>query len=74
MAELAVPPPEAQPAAVSAALTQTNVRVSATFRGAEIVLYGAVFNPDRKPADVVVVVRGPQQPVRLIRKVRVAGV
>lgn len=71
MADALPPPP---PAAVSAALTQTNVRVSATFRGAEIVLYGAVFNPDQKPADVVVVVRGPQQPVRLIRKTRVAGV
>ena len=59
--------------AVSAALTQTNVRVSATFKGARIVLYGAVFNPSGQAADVVVVVRGPRQPIRLIRKVKVAG-
>jgi uncharacterized protein (TIGR02186 family) len=59
---------------VSAALTQSQVDVSATFSGARIVLYGAVFNPTDTPADVVVVVRGPQQPVRLVRKVRVAGV
>ncbi len=75
-------PPAAEPPAlvataprpaVSAALTQTNVQVSATFRGARIVLYGAVFNPQSRPADVVVVVRGPVQPIRLVKKVRVAG-
>jgi uncharacterized protein (TIGR02186 family) len=62
------------PPAVSAALTQTEVRVSSDFRGARIVLYGAVFNRGDRPADVVVVVSGPIQPVRLVRKVRAAGV
>lgn len=58
---------------VSAALTETKVEVSSDFTGAGIVLYGAVFDPNGTPPDVVVVVRGPEQPVRLVRRVRVAG-
>jgi uncharacterized protein (TIGR02186 family) len=69
---VALPPPT-PPASVSAALTETNVRVSSDFRGARIVLYGAVFDPLQRPSDVVVIVRGPDQPVRITRKVRVAG-
>ncbi|HEY8005134.1 MAG TPA: TIGR02186 family protein [Phenylobacterium sp.] len=60
-------------AAVSAALTETNVRVNSDFRGDRIVLYGAVFDPLSRPSDVVVIVRGPDQPVRIARKSRVAG-
>lgn len=59
---------------VAAALTDPRVRVDASFRGATIVLYGAVFNPTDDPADVVVVVRGPEKPMRLVRKTRVAGI
>jgi uncharacterized protein (TIGR02186 family) len=72
----APPPPQIQPlsaAAVSAALTETTVQVKSDFRGARIVLYGAVFDPAGRPGDVVVVVRGPDQPVRITRKQRVAG-
>ena len=36
-------------------------------------LYGAVFDTSTKPSDVVVLVRGPEQPVRLARKQRIAG-
>lgn len=61
-------------ARVAAALTDARVRVDSRFRGASIVLYGAVFNPTDAPADVVVVVRGPDGPVRLVRKTRQAGV
>lgn len=68
------PPPETPPAAVSAALTTTNVRVTSSFRGARIVLYGAVFDPTTKPSDVVVIVRGPDAPVRLARKTKVAAI
>jgi uncharacterized protein (TIGR02186 family) len=71
------PPPSVEASrdpTVSAALTQTNVRVTTSFKGARIVLYGAVFNPKEKPADVVVMVRGPVQTVRLVRKIRVLGV
>ena len=37
-------------------------------------LYGAVFDAAARPSDVVVIVRGPDQPVRIARKRRVAGV
>ena len=67
-------PPETPPAAVSAALTTTNVRVTSSFRGARIVLYGAVFDATAQPSDVVVIVRGPDAPLRMARKTRVAGV
>ncbi len=59
---------------VAAALTNAEVRVDSSFRGASIVLYGAVFNPTEMPADVVVVVRGPDGPVRLVKKTRNTGV
>lgn len=70
---IAAPPPQAGSAVVSAALTETNVRVNSDFRGDEIVLYGAVFDPLSRPSDVVVIVRGPEQPVRIARKSRIAG-
>ena len=66
--------PHAPPPVVSAALTETSVRVNSDFRGDRIVLYGAVFDPLSRPSDVVVIVRGPDQPVRIARKSRVAGV
>ncbi|WEK57534.1 MAG: TIGR02186 family protein [Candidatus Brevundimonas phytovorans] len=59
---------------VAAALTDAQVEVDSSFRGASIVLYGAVFNPTDTPADVVVVVRGPDAPVRLVKKTRNMGV
>ncbi len=65
---MAEPPP-----VVSAALTETTVQVSSDFKGARIVLYGAVFEAGDGPEDVVVIVRGPDQPVRIARKQRVAG-
>lgn len=59
---------------VAAALTDARVQVDSRFRGASIVLYGAVFNPTDDPTDVVVVVRGPDAPVRLVKKTRNLGV
>jgi uncharacterized protein (TIGR02186 family) len=59
---------------VAAALTDAQVRIDSGFRGARIVLYGAVFNPTDTPADVIVVVRGPDAPVRLVKKSRNMGV
>lgn len=73
MAELPPPPPVAAPF-VSAALTTTSVQVTSNFRGASIVLYGAVFDPSTKPSDVVVIVRGPDAPIRMARKTKVAGI
>ena len=68
-----VAPPPAPPASVSAALTDTNIEVTSDFRGARIVLYGAIFDPQRALHDVVVVVRGPEEPVNIVRKMRIAG-
>ena len=59
---------------VAAALTDAQVKVDSSFRGASIVLYGAVFNPSDQPTDVVVVVRGPDAPLRLVKKTRNMGV
>ena len=59
---------------VAAALTDARIHVDSSFRGASIVLYGAVFNPTDDPADVVVVVRGPEAPIRLVKKTRNMGV
>ena len=59
---------------VAAAMTDARVRVDSSFSGASIVLYGAVFNPTDAPTDVVVVVRGPDNPVRLVKKTRNMGV
>jgi uncharacterized protein (TIGR02186 family) len=68
MAVVAAPPPT-----VSAALTETEVKVTSSFSGARISVYGAVFDPSARPSDVVIIVRGPDQPIRLARKTRVAG-
>ncbi len=59
---------------VAAALTDARIHVDSSFSGASIVLYGAVFNPTDDPADVVVVVRGPEAPIRLVKKTRNIGV
>ena len=59
---------------VAAALTDARIHVDSSFSGASIVLYGAVFNPTADPADVVVVVRGPEAPIRLVKKTRNMGV
>lgn len=59
---------------VAAALTDASIKVDTRFSGASIVLYGAVFNPSDKPADVVVVVRGPDEAVRLVKRTRHNGV
>jgi uncharacterized protein (TIGR02186 family) len=71
---LVAPPPLVHAPAISAALTETTVKVNSDFRGDRIVLYGAVFDPQSRPSDVVVIVRGPDEPIRIARKTRVAGV
>lgn len=71
MAEVPLPPPNTT--AVSAALTETQVQVTSGFQGERIIVYGAVFDPQARPSDIVIIVQGPEQPVRLARKTRVAG-
>lgn len=76
---VSVPAPEQSAATVrdlrvAAALTDAQVKVDSGFSGASIVLYGAVFNPNDDPADVIIVVRGPDAPIRLVKRTRHMGV
>lgn len=59
--------------AVAAALTDDLIQITSRFTGARIDVFGVV-NGLGPNDDVVVVVRGPRQPVRLLRKRRVLGV
>jgi uncharacterized protein (TIGR02186 family) len=74
-----IPPPPAESAAtlsepaVAAGLTDARIHVDAGFTGASVTLFGAVFNPTDTPTDVIVVVRGPDAALRLVRKHHVAG-
>lgn len=63
----------ALPPVVAAALTQSDVKVSSSFHGATIGVYGAVFGATDQPMDVVVIVRGPDQPVTLAKRQRRLG-
>ena len=69
-AEIAVEPP---PIHLSADLTTANVEVDAGYAGARIGVFGAVFDPSGRPADVVVLVRGPDQPAAIARRERRGG-
>lgn len=66
-------PPAAPPIQLLADLTNANIEVNAGYSGASISVFGAVFVPKGNPADVVVVVRGPDQPVSIARRERRAG-
>lgn len=55
-----------------AAVAESQISVSSTYRGSIIDLWGV--NPDRRGrGDIVVVVRGPNQPATVMRKRRVFG-
>lgn len=57
--------------ALVAELSQREIAVSTGFTGAELIVYGA---KDSIPADIVVAVRGPQTPVVVRQRTRVAGI
>lgn len=61
------------PVQLSADLSNANIEVNAGYSGASISVFGAVFGPDDRPADVVVVVRGPDEPLSVARRERRAG-
>ena len=54
------------------------VEIRYSFTGAQLLLFGAVLYPGgrvpEKPADVVVVLRGPDQPILIREKQKVAGI
>lgn len=68
----------AAPARLIAQLSQARIDINTTFRGAELLVFGAILYPrgtvpDRAP-DIAVVVRGPAGPVTIRRKERLAGI
>lgn len=64
---------DAPPVHLAADLTTANVEVDAGYSGARIGVFGAVFDPSGRPADVVVLVRGPDQPAAIARRERRGG-
>lgn len=59
-------------------VSQSRVEVRQGFTGANLLLYGAVIDPagaaSRTQYDIVVVLKGPSQPIRLREKERIAGI
>lgn len=59
-------------------VSSRRVEIRYTFAGAELLLFGAIVYPSgrvpRKPPDVVVVVKGPAEPIIVREKQRIAGI
>ncbi|WP_338304701.1 MULTISPECIES: TIGR02186 family protein [unclassified Erythrobacter] len=59
-------------------VSQSRIEVRQGFTGANLLLYGAVIDPagaaSRTQYDIVVVLKGPTEPIRLREKERIAGV
>jgi uncharacterized protein (TIGR02186 family) len=62
-------------------VSQRNIEIAYSFTGAELLLFGAIVYPGgqaaprgEKPADIVVVVKGPTQSVQVREKEKVAGI
>jgi len=54
-------------------LSQDTIEIRSNYNGAEITVFGAVEHPDTAKPDIVVVVRGPEVNMRVMRKDHVAG-
>ncbi|MEI6484903.1 MAG: TIGR02186 family protein [Sphingomonadales bacterium] len=59
-------------------LSQARIDINTTFRGAELLVFGAIQYPQGSvpdaPPDIAVVVRGPPVPVTVRQKARIAGI
>ncbi len=57
-------------------VSQSRIEVRQGFTGADLLLYGAVIAPpgERQDYDIVVVVKGPTEPIRMREKERLAGI
>ncbi|MEM1429666.1 MAG: TIGR02186 family protein [Pseudomonadota bacterium] len=72
----------AQPLAaqeIVADLSQNRVAIDATFDGSEIVVFGAIkpgppLASDAEPLEVIITVSGPDEPVTVRKKARIAGI
>jgi uncharacterized protein (TIGR02186 family) len=71
-------PVPARPEQVQSDISMREISIQSNFTGIEIVLFGSIDfsrapSPDEGPYDVIMVVRGPSQPLVVRRKERVAG-
>jgi uncharacterized protein (TIGR02186 family) len=68
----------AAPIGLITQLSQARIDINTTFRGAELLVFGAIQYPRGQapdaPPDIAVVVRGPAAPVTVRRKQRIAGI
>ncbi|WP_294138660.1 TIGR02186 family protein, partial [Sphingomonas sp.] len=61
-------------------VSQRDIEIAYSFTGAELLLFGAILYPGGRlprgeaPTDIVVVVKGPTQPVLVREKQKVAGI
>ena len=60
-------------------VSQRDIEIAYSFAGAELLLFGAILYPggrvpDEAPADIVVVVKGPTQAIRVREKEKIAGI
>ncbi|MGI9464955.1 MAG: TIGR02186 family protein [Aestuariivirgaceae bacterium] len=76
LAGLAATPLRAE--SVEADLGTHNVAVKTDFAGVKVLMFGAVDRPavadGQAPRDIIIVVRGPEEQLRVRRKARVAGI
>src|SRR5215470_5410900 len=69
---------QSRPEQVQSDISMREISIQSNFTGVEIVLFGSIdFSkapaPDEKPYDVIMVVRGPDRPLVVRRKERIAG-
>lgn len=68
----------AAPVSLISALSQSRIDINTTFKGADLLVFGAIQYPagavPDAPPDIAIVVRGPASPVTVRRKARVAGI
>jgi uncharacterized protein (TIGR02186 family) len=69
---------EERPELVQSDVSMREISIQSNFTGVEIVLFGSIDfskapSPDEKPYDVIMVVRGPDRPLVVRRKERIAG-
>jgi len=59
-------------------VSQRDVEIQYSFTGADLLLFGAIVYPDgrrpKKPADIMVVLKGPDQSITMREKQKVAGI
>ena len=60
---------------LTSGLSQDTVQITSNYNGTDIVVFGAIEEPtERDVGDIVVVVRGPDTPMTVRRKDRIAGI